>query len=492
MRGRKPPAHAGGYLQFIQFIGTLGLVCGVTAVFTSLIPENALTAGFAYLITILLIAVSWGLTQSVVASIMATLFLNYYFLPPKGTLTIADPQNWAALLAFLVTSLVASQLSDRAVRRADEATNRQMDMERLYALSRSVMLRDLQQPAGLQIAREIARIYEFPAVAIYDRSEGTVYSAGPEDIPGVEPTLRDASMTGAISRDESGQLLIAGVRLGGHAVGAFAARCLIVSDAALHALLNLIAISLENARDRQMATRADAARQSEEFKSTLLDGLAHEFKTPLTSIKAATSGLLTGSVPQPAQQHELLTVIDQETNRLNSLVNEAIHLARIEAGKLQLQRQPTRVQDLVEPVLKQLEFLWEGRDIITSFDERLPLVSADADLLQLAIKQLVDNAIKYSPQRSPIRIKAMASDGTVSIGIHNIGDPLVEAELMHVFDKFYRGTNVGGRAAGTGMGLSVAREILRAHGGDIHVESSSSEGTLFTAVLPVASKGEGR
>lgn len=463
-------------------------MAAVTWVFTSAIPENALTAGFAYLITILFIAASWGLVQAIVASIAATMLLNYYFLPPTGTFTIADPQNWAALFTFLVTSLVASQLSDRAVRRAEEATDRQMDMERLYTLSRSIMLLDVEQPVGLQVAREIARIYEFPSVAVFDRNKDRVYSAGPEDIPGVERELRDAAITSSISRERGDQVLVAGVSLGGQLLGSFAARCGTVSDPALHALLNLIAISLENSKDREVATRADAARQSEEFKSTLLDGLAHEFKTPLTSIKAATSGLLASNVSKPEQQQELLTVIDQETDRLNSLVTEAIHLARVEAGKLQLNRQAYRVQDLVEDALKEIEFSAEGRTVSTAFLDPLPPVWVDGELMVLALKQLIDNAIKYSPQRSPIEIRASAEGGILSIGVHNMGEALSPGEITRVFDKFYRGSNAG-RIAGTGMGLSVAREILRAHGGDIHVESSAQEGTLFTATLPTA-KGE--
>src|SRR5215471_4726071 len=313
----------------LKVAGSVLVVLAVTFVFKSVVPVNAQTAGFAYLITILLLAAYLGLAESVGASIAATATLNYFFLPPVGRFTIADVQNWIALFAFLVSSLVASQLSNRAKQRAVEATNKQSEMERLYALSRATMLLDSKQPSGRQIAGEIARIYNLQSVAIFDRTSGEVHRAGPEDIPDVEAVLRDAALTGSSQRQDQVGLVVAPVTLGGQLTGSIALKGGAISDAALHALINLVAISMENSRSRELATRAEAARQSEEFKSTLIDGVAHEFKTPLTSIKAATSGLLASTVSDPAQQLELLTVIDEEADRLTSLVTEAIHLARI-------------------------------------------------------------------------------------------------------------------------------------------------------------------
>jgi len=273
------------------------VVFGVALFFKSLIPANATTAGFALLITVLLVAAAWGLVESIAASFTAVLCLNFFFMPPFHTLTIADPENWIALFAFLVTSLVASELSERARRRAAEATGKQLEMERLYSLSRAILLMDSNQPTGTQIARELARVYSFPAVALYDRGAEELYRAGPEEITGVESKLKEVALEGSSSSSLIDQVLLAPVALGGQPIGSLAIKGEALSDTALHAVLNLVAVGLENARSRHLATRAEAARQSEEFKSTLLDGLAHEFKTPLTSIKAATSSLLTADIP---------------------------------------------------------------------------------------------------------------------------------------------------------------------------------------------------
>jgi two-component system sensor histidine kinase KdpD len=464
------------------------VVLAVTFVLTSIISVNALTAGFAYLITILLVAAYLGLAESLAASFTATATLNYFFLPPIGQFTIADFQNWIALFSFLVTSLVASQLSNRAKLRATEAMKQESEMERLYALSRATMLLNEKQPIGRQLAAEIARIYNLPSVLIFDRHRGEIHRAGSESSSGVEAVLREAALTGSTTPQEDG-FLVSPLSLGGQLIGSIAIKDGSVSDAALHALLNLIAISLENFRSREMATQAEAARQSEEFKSTLIDGVAHDFKTPLTSIKAATSGLLASTVSDPAQQRELLTVIDEEADRLTELVTEALHLAHIEAGKIHLNKQPHPISKLIDETIQQLEPAWDGRVLDVAVDKDLPPVSFDLELMQLAIRQLLDNALKYSPQGSPIRIRAGTAKGTVAIRIHNTGEALTDTERERIFEKYYRGAGVQHRVAGTGMGLVIAREILRAHGGDIRVESSADQGTEFTATLPVTQKG---
>src|SRR3989442_6367184 len=152
----------------LSLAAAFAAVLFVTVVFKEIAVINATTAGFAYLITILLIAASWGIAESVLASIVATISFNYFFLPPVGAWAISDPENWVALFAFLISSLIASELSNRARRRTAEASTRQIEMERLYALSRAIMMMDGHQPIGDRIAKELARICEIPALAIYD------------------------------------------------------------------------------------------------------------------------------------------------------------------------------------------------------------------------------------------------------------------------------------------------------------------------------------
>jgi len=470
----------------ISLAAALGAVVFVTAVFQEIAVINATTVGFAYLITILLIAASWGFAESVVASIVATICFSYFFLPPVGTWAIADPENWIALFAFLISSLIAGQLSNRARRRTAEASTRRIEMERLYALSRSIMLMNGEQPIGGQIADELARICEIPTVAIYDRAGDIVYRSGSDGIPELESRLKKAAMNAPPPKDAQTGTLFAPISLAGQVSGSVAIRGGELSETALQALMNLVAIALDNAHSREIATRAQAARQSQEFKSTLLDGLAHEFKTPLTSIRAATTALLASNVSDAAQQHELITIVDQEAERLNRLVNEATHVARIEAGQIQVNRQWHSVASLIHDVLEQTESQHDGRSLNVSIPPGLPPAFIDADLIQLALRQLVDNALKYSPRASAIRISSRLSGENFVISVFNQGEPLSESERVRVFDRFYRGQNVRQQVAGTGMGLPVARDILLAHGGDISLHSSNERGTEFVMTIPAA------
>jgi len=468
-----------------RIAGALGAVLAVTLAFQAIAVANATTVGFTYLVAILLVAAAWGLTESVIASIAATIGFSYFFLPPLRTFAIADPENWIALFTFLISALIASQLSDRAKRRTIEARTRQLEMERLYALSRSIMLMDPGEAVGSYITREIARVCEIPAVALYDRTNESMYYEGRENFGYLQSKLRDVALTVSSWKDQGKAILFAPISLGGQCIGSIAIQEGIMSDPALHALLNLIAITLENSRSREIAMRAQAARQSEEFKSTLLDGLAHEFKTPLTSIKAATSALLASTVSDVEHRQELLTIVDQEAERLSRLVTGATHLARVEAGKIQIDRQMHSVESLIAGAVEEMEPRLDGRLVQIVIQPGLPDIEIDMQLMQLALRQLLDNAVKYSPQQSPIRVGASSENDHLVITVQNEGEALTTSEQLRIFDKFYRGVNVRNKVAGTGMGLSIARDILVAHGGDLRLDKSTERGTQFVLSLPV-------
>ena len=462
----------------------LAAVAVVTIVMGRLALVNATTVGFAYLITVLLIAASSGIVESVLASIAAAMCYSYFFLPPFG-FAIADPEDWVALVAFVGSSLVASNLSDRARRRTIEAHTREAEIEKLYSLSRSIMSMDGTEPIGNQLANEVVRVCQIPGVAIYDRAADTVYRSG-QASDDVNERLKETASTGTQFQDAKTGTAFVPITLAGQSTGSVAIQGGKLSDTAVRALLNLMAITLENARSREIATRAQAARQSEQFKSTLLDGLAHEFKTPLTSIRAATTALLAENVSDTAQQRELLTIVDQETDRLTRLVTEATHVARIEAGKIQVNRKWHRIDAVIQKVVADTELQRDGRRVNVSIAGGLPRAWIDSDLIQLALRQLVDNALKYSPRRSAIDISAKMLDHNIAVCVHNEGEPLSESERAQIFDKFYRGQNTRHQVAGTGMGLSVARDILVAHGGEVYLNSSNYRGTEFVLTVPLA------
>ena len=449
-----------------------------------MIHVNATTAALTYLLGVLAIATAWGQVESVTASVAAMLCFNYFFLPPVGKFTIADRQNWIALFAFLAVALVASRLSDRAKKRALEAKAHQRETEQLYALSRSILMAD-SHSAGFQAAHHIARIFDCRAVALYDSKSGDIFRGGAEDLPEIESKLKQVAMQGAALAEGAAHILVAPVSLGGRPIGSLAVKHPSLSDGALQALLNLVAIALERAGMEEAANRAEAARQSEELKSTLLDAIAHEFKTPLTSIKAASTSMLSETARLDPQFRELATIIDEETDRMSLLVTEAVRLSQIDAGKVKLQREPMDAGKLVEGVLRQFDAQSEGRTVHLHVSGDLPPISADSELIALAVRQLIDNALKYSSPATPIDVTAGIEKDRMVIRVRDRGPGIPERERERIFDKFYRRVTSKVHVPGTGLGLYICREIVRAHSGDAWVEGAPGSGSEFCISLPV-------
>lgn len=462
----------------------IAIVAAITWAGYRLLPVNETTAGFAYLLAILFIAARWGLAESVAGSITAVFAYNFFFLPPVGQLTIADPQNWVALFAFLATAITASHFSRQAKMRAMEATDRQKEMETLYTLSRSILLIQPGQPMAKQMAMQIAQTFNVSAVALYDRESDQIHRSGPEDFSDPGDQLQKAAVEGTFFRDAATRRVITSVRLGAQPIGSLGLRGVDLSDSALQGLANLVAIGLERSRAHISASRAEAARQSDELKSTLLDALAHEFKTPLTSIKAASTALLSNDGLNAGQRRELLSVVDEEADRLSVLVTEAIQMARIEAGRVHLRREHHDVASLVESVLEKLKTRTEGRAITVRIASGIPPIWVDRELIEVALRQLIDNALKYSPPDSPVRVEAEMGSARVVMSIADCGPGIPEAEQTRIFEKFYRADAARHRVPGAGLGLVIAREIIHANGGEIWVESKPGEGSIFRFSVP--------
>jgi two-component system sensor histidine kinase KdpD len=455
----------------------------VTIIDFRLLHVNSSTAAFSFLLLILGLAARVGLTESIIASLAGMLAYNFFFLPPIGTFTIADPQNWVALFVFLVTAITASQLSSSARRKAEEAASREQEVQRMYDFSRALMLRDEERTLPDQIAQKISELFGVQDVSFYDREADSVYKIGRPDSPLQEALLRDIATSGQIWRKAESAALIAPVRLGGRSLGSLGvAGTNRISEVALQAIAQLIAIALERAKAQEMTARAEATRQNEQLKSTLLDALAHEFKTPLTSIKAAATAVLSQSKLDEAEQ-DLLTVVDEEADHLNNLLTEAIELARIGAGPVKLRRELCSADELISSAIAQLRRSTEGRVLEVTVERDLPPIEIDRKLGELALRQLLNNALKYSPPSSLIQITAQSQSDTIAIGVSNIGPGIPKSEQDLIFEKFYRGREVRERIPGTGMGLTIAREIIEAHGGRVWLKSESGKSVHFCLTL---------
>jgi two-component system sensor histidine kinase KdpD len=467
----------------LRFTAAVGIVAAILAVYRFLLPVNSTTVALTLLLAILGMSTRWGLGEATVASVVAVLGFNYYFLPPVGTLTIQDPQNWVALLAFLVTAVTASQLSASARRRAAEAEARRLEIERLYALVQAMMLGGNPRKTIREFVNRVVQVFGCEAAAFYYRPTEEILRSGPESSPVSDHDLQAAAEIDDVSLDASRTLATAPVRLGGRTLGSLALVGALPSEQTVRAIVNLVAITIEKARALEDASHAEAARQSEVLKSALLDSLAHDIKTPLTSIKAAVTSLLGSS---PSGERELLTIINEEADRLNQLAAEVIAMARIEAGKLHLEKQAVNAGELIEGALSEFRAALRDRRVTVNAAKELPPAEADREFAEQVVKQFVENAVKYSPAGSPLTISADLQGGKIVIGVTDRGPGIEENERSRIFDKFFRGRQHRFGTKGTGMGLAIAKGIVEAHGGRIWVESEPGQGSAFYFSLPVS------
>jgi two-component system sensor histidine kinase KdpD len=470
----------------LRIAASFGIVAGALAICRYVVHVNNTTVALALLLAVLVISAVWGVAEAVLASLLAACGFNYLFLPPLGKLTIHDPQDFIAFSAFLITAAIASQLSASARRRAAEATARRGEIERLYALVQAMLLSDSARKTSSEFVHNAVRIFGCAAAAFYDRAKDEVFRSGPESAAVTDAELRAEADSSEAEVNAARGVGLAPVLLGGRSLGSLALIGSPPTRETLGAIANLAAIALEKVRALDEASRAESARQSEALKSALLDALAHDINTPLTSIKAAATSLLAAANPT---QRELLAIIDEEATRLSRLASEVMAMASIDAGKMHLEKRGVPVEELVSAALEGVPA--DGHPWRIDVPSALPVVEADPEYAAQVIRQFAENAVKYSPPGSPIEIRASGRDGKVAIGVADHGPGIEENERSRIFDRFFRGRRHRFKTKGTGMGLAIAKGIAEAHGGRVWVESEPGEGSVFYFSLPTAGGSKG-
>jgi len=463
----------------------LATVAAITFVCREVIHFNVTTVALLFILAILAVSTVWDIYVSVLMSIVAAFAYDYFLLPATMKVTIADPQHWFRLIAFLMTAIIGSNLSSRQQKQAEEANRRRREIERLYEFSQRLL--SAGNPIELlnAIPRLVVDSFELGAAALFLADKEKVYRSGLQ-IPQLEKEkLQTIVAREEIQVDEEHGLCFVPVRLGVRIIGSLGVSGRILSRQSLEAMGTLIAVAVERARAVEALGKTEAFREGEKLKSALLDSITHDFRTPLTSIKASVTSLLSDPGLGEKKRHELLTIINEETNRLNSLVGEAAEMARLEAGEVELDLKPHPVSEIIAAAMEQCRTALNHRPVEVKLPENLPLVRADLDSIKQVLVQLLTNANNYSAEGLPISITAEQNGDLVSISVADRGRGIDDAELGLIFDKFYRGRDQRYVVQGTGMGLPIAKAIVEAHGGTISVVSQLGKGSVFTFTLPV-------
>jgi two-component system sensor histidine kinase KdpD len=503
------------FIETARWLAIALTLAGIVALYRHFLGVNHTTVALTLLLLVLVLAGNWGLRYAVGASIAATILFNYYFLPPVGTLTIADTQNWVALFAFLGTGIYASHLAARIREESEEANARRRESEMLYRLGRQLLQPENVSQLFNFIPSSVANSFNSPAVTLYIADGDRIYLSDPKrisspnvpwsptEIPGTVPyadrsraeivkDLHEAMMLPVFRSPTGGLPTAIPLRIGVRPSGALLLEGICLSRETMEALSGLVSMSIERAEALEDSARSEAAKETERLRTALLDSVTHELRTPLTAIKASISSLLSqdASLDPPAQK-ELLTIIDEESDRLNHLIEQAVEMAQLDARKVQLDLKPQSVADLVNSAVDECRMSNPNREFRVTLSHALPRVIADAGWIHKVIANLLGNAVKYSPAvppepAQPVYVTADPQGEMLSISVADRGAGIDAIEQSMIFDKFYRGQGQRNRVSGTGMGLAIARAIVNAHGGTISVTSQLGHGSVFTFTLPVA------
>jgi two-component system sensor histidine kinase KdpD len=460
---------------------SLWTLLGVSAIgaVAYLLHFNLSAVGSLYLVLVVLISLRWGFAQATVASVMAVVCMNYLFVPPIFEFQVADPENWIALGTFETAALVVSGLSHKVLQHAAQAEVQRDRTAKLYELSRAILLIDGKISTTEQLAalmREVVHVTDVDLWVTYDNSSPST-AAQPANCSG---GALEAFRADADDYDEKTNITRRILRLGTTPVGALVLHGWEHDSLLADAVASIAAVAIERARAIQKENRAEAERNTEQLRTAVLDGLAHGFKTPLTAIQTASSGLLAIDHMTPIQT-ELVTLIDEQASKLAQMTTRLLQTAALESRDIHLRRSRTSIRSLVQDLIEAQDVSIRSRLELVAIAESIS-IDVDASMMESALLQLIDNAAKYSKVGETITVRIDQSEKETTVIVENVGPPIQAEERARIFERFYRGEAAVHGPSGTGLGLSIAKKTAEAHGGRVWVECTDELTRFFFSV----------
>ena len=493
--------------QVTAIAGMVGGVAAISAVIGAIearidIPNLSIL----YLLVVMFCAVTWGWWNALGAAVLAFLTYDFFFVDPRYTFTIRDPQEWLALLIFLVVAAVTSNLAARERARREQASRQAWTATFLYDVSRALAGDDLFP--GLRAVAE-------RLIAEFDMT-GVVISSSNDD-GRLEPLVSVGEVGGAAGSEPAGRIFappadgdgpgrwivirarggerrtpianfplrregrqIGMLRLVGRS-GAFADD----ETRLLATIADRLAVAFEREALQEEANRAEVLRRTDELRTALLNSVSHDLRTPLAAIKASGESLLQQDVVWSDEDRQgFAAAIVRESDRLNRLVGNLLDMSRIEGGALRPQRDWYDVGELIREVVGRLRAVLADRHVDLLVDDGLPPLSIDYLMIDQVLTNLLENAVKYTPPGTPIEARAQRAGTVVRVSVVDHGPGIPANKRRSVFDKFSR-LEPRSTISGSGLGLAVSRGLVEAHGGRIWIEETAGGGATFLFELPL-------
>jgi len=468
------------------------LECGLGIVSVVLIAAFAHWAQWLFPVAVLLYllivvptALLCGFWQAVIVSLTAVVVQTYFTSQLARLNPTVEATNSVTLLAFVLTALVVSRLSARATEHARESDSWGGQMHDLYEFTRRTLQMNLHVEPGAQLAELVHEIFALEAVVVFDADLHETYQAG---FWNVDPQELAQNVYYFETSDDDPETGIGRrvVRLGTVPIGSLVVRG-DTSPLTNNAIASLIAITFDRYRAFANESRIETERRTEQLRATVLDSLAHAYKTPLTAIRAASTGLNEMGKLSPGQS-DLVALINEQAGLLNELTTRLLTTARLDAGEVTVHAIPVGVGPLIDEVVGSLSDRLASMKVSIDLPDDGLILCCDRQLMLMLLSQYIDNACKYSIYGTTITIRAVQSKSEVIFSVHSIGPVIPMADRERIFDRYYRSSTSSNRATGTGIGLSVAKRAALIHGGYVWVQSEEDEGTTFFAAIPAQAR----
>jgi two-component system sensor histidine kinase KdpD len=495
------PADWQPHGPFGRYIIATGLVV-LSTLLGSLVHREFEPANLVmlYLVSVVVSAIFLGRGPSLLATVLGVLAFDFFLVPPQFTLAVDDTQYFITFIGLFIVSLVISSLTTRVSEQAEAAIRREAQTSALYKLSRDltsstdlnnvveIIISRIGQAFGREVAiflPEGGQFHLFASSPGYHPDENELAVAiwaFEHDRPAGRgtDTLPATSIRCLPLKTLNGLVGVLGVRP--KDPGSF-----LTSEQrqTLAAFANQSALAIERATLAERARQAELLQTAEKLQTALLNSISHDLRTPLVSITGALSALDDeGESLDYSSRNALIENARGEADRLNRLVGNLLSMTRIESGAIKLHIEPGDIQDLIGTALEQLSRRIEKNKVEINVPADFPLVPMDFALMVQVIVNLMENAVKYSPENSLIELSAILTDGKAQIQIADRGVGIPAEDLTRVFDKFYR-VQRPENVSGTGLGLSIGKGIVEAHRGNIYATPREGGGTIITVELPL-------